>query len=63
MNKCKECGSLLPCVKSKIRICKECDEQFVYCFCKCKNPCRDKQEQKNMYDRIKPGWDDELKLN
>lgn len=45
MKKCKECGSVLPCI-NKNEICKECDEQFQYCFNKCKFPCRDKEEQK-----------------
>lgn len=56
MKKCKECGTVLPCVNNR-GICKECDEQFQFCFKKCKNPCRDKEEQKNMFDKLKEGWD------
>ncbi len=58
MRRCKECGALLPCVKQNtVQLCKECDDQFKYCFYKCKFPCRSKEEQKNMYDRLNPGWD------
>lgn len=59
MEKCKECGAVLPCVNSE-RICKECDEQFQYCYDKCKAPCREKAEQKRMFDRVKKGWNADL---
>lgn len=55
MKKCKECGSVLLCI-NKNGLCKECDEQFQYCFNKCKFPCRDKEEQKRMFAILKPNW-------
>lgn len=59
MKKCKECGSLLPCVGSNANgICKECDEQFRYCYNKCKTPCRSKEEQKRMFNIINASWND-----
>ena len=54
--KCEECGTDLPCVKSNHGLCRECDEQFNYCYSKCKNPCRNKKEQERYYDRWKPEW-------
>ena len=54
--KCKECGTTLPCIGLN-DLCKECDEQFIYCFTKCENICRRKNEQKEFYDKWKPGWD------
>jgi len=55
--KCEECGTNLPCVvKSKANICCECDEQFDYCYNKCKNPCRSKEEQERLWDKWKPEW-------
>lgn len=57
--KCKECGTDLPCVaKSKAHICCECDEQFYYCYKKCENPCRKKEEQERLWDKWKPEWRD-----
>ena len=55
--KCAECGSNLPCVaKSKVHLCKECDEQFAYCYNECKNPCCPKREQERLWDQWKPEW-------
>lgn len=56
MRKCKECGAWLPCINEQ-GVCKECNEQFQYCFSKCKYPCRDKNEQKQIFGRIKEGWE------
>ena len=56
MNKCEECGTEVPCTW-KTGICKECDEQFLYCYFKCKKPCRTKEEQKELFDKRKFGWD------
>ena len=59
--KCKECGSDLPCVaSSSIGICRECDEQFDYCYNQCKTPCRTKDEQERLWDKWKPEWRDIL---
>lgn len=56
---CEECEILLPCVgMNGIDKCKECDEQFKYCYYECENPCRTKKEQKLIFDKVKPGWDD-----
>ena len=54
--KCEECGTKLPCIQNN-GLCKECDEQFFYCYFECKNPCRSKEEQKQYYDKWKPGWE------
>ena len=51
MKKCEECGTLLPCI-NKYGFCKECDEQFLYCY-----PCRTKEEQKQKFDKWKLDWD------
>lgn len=54
---CKECGTNLPCVVlSKVHLCKECNEQFDYCYNECKNPCRTKEEQERIWDKLKPEW-------
>lgn len=54
---CEICGTILPCVcRSKCNVCSECDEQFKYCFYECKNPCRDKKEQLELFNKIKPEW-------
>lgn len=58
--KCEECGTTLPCVNTQNHLCKECDEQYEFCYLKCKNPCRRKDEQERMLDRIKPEWRNNL---
>ena len=58
--KCEECGTTLPCVNVGNNLCKECDEQYTYCYTKCKNPCRNKKEQERIFDRVKPEWRDYL---
>lgn len=59
--KCKECGTVLPCV-NKHGICKECDEQLIFCFTECKTPCRGKEEQQIKYEKWQPGFLASLKL-
>lgn len=58
MRKCKECGAILPCVNES-GICKECDEQFEHCYYKCKYPCRDRAEQREMFNKLKEGWNEQ----
>lgn len=57
MRRCKECGTALPCITQN-GLCKECDQQFAYCYYKCKYPCRDREEQKEIFDRVNKGWDE-----
>lgn len=58
MKRCKECGAILPCI-NEIGICKECDEQFLHCFNHCKTPCRSKEEQSEMFSKLKENWNKE----
>lgn len=55
---CSECGTPLPCVDSCTDLCRECNDEFRFCYNACPNPCRSKEEQKRIFDRVKPGWDD-----
>ena len=60
---CSECGTMLECLDDTGEanyLCKECNEQFIYCFTQCETPCRSKEEQKRYYDKWKPNWDIEL---
>ena len=61
MDKCSECGTPLPCLATN-DLCRECDEQFIFCFTSCTIPCRGKCEQKQIFDRVKPGWDADLEV-
>lgn len=54
--KCEECGVNFSCVSISNGLCKECDEQFNYCYDKCKNPCRKKEEQERYFDKWKSDW-------
>jgi hypothetical protein len=60
--RCKECGLENPCVNEVNDLCKECDENFIYCYTQCKYPCRTKEEQEKLFGRINPDWNVSLKL-
>lgn len=53
--KCQECGTDLGCIGNN-GICKECDEQYQYCYNECKNPCRRKDEQEKYFTKWKSDW-------
>ena len=59
--KCEECGTDLNCIDNN-DLCKECDEQYIYCYTKCKNPCRIKEEQEKYFTKWSPSWKDDIKL-
>lgn len=56
VRRCEECGTRLPCVDSCTELCRECNEELSYCYNACPNPCRTKDEQRRIFDKIKPGW-------
>lgn len=52
--KCSECGFDNPCVINDT--CKECNEQYKYCYNECKFPCRSKEEQEKYFTKWNPDW-------